>query len=142
MSYDSENIFAKILRGEAPAHIVHQDEVCLCMMDVMPQSKGHTLVIPKDPVEDIFGVSDEVLQHLILQTRRIARAVDSVFQPDGVMVLQLNRAGAGQSVFHLHFHVIARWGGLQQKMHARDFEDPKILADHAARLRDALAKSP
>ena len=141
MSYDSNNIFAKILREEAPAHIVHQDKWCLCMLDVMPQSKGHTLVIPKEPAKDIFAISGEVLQHLILQTRRIARAVDTVFQPEGVMILQLNRAGAGQSVFHLHFHVIPRWGGLQQKLHARDFEDPNILADHAARLREALAKT-
>lgn len=140
MSYDSNNIFAKILRGEASAHKVHDDQWCLCMMDVMPQSKGHTLVIPKEPVQDIFAVSDEVLQHLILQTRRIARAVDEVFQPEGVMIMQLNRAGAGQSVFHLHFHVIPRWGGLQQRFHARDFADPEILADHAARLRRALAR--
>ena len=139
MSYDSNNIFAKILRGEASAHKVHDDQWCLCMMDVMPQSKGHTLVIPKEPVQDIFAVSDEVLQHLILQTRRIARAVDEVFQPEGVMIMQLNRAGAGQSVFHLHFHVIPIWGGLQQRFHARDLADPETLADHAARLRDVLA---
>lgn len=139
MSYDSNNIFAKILRGEASAHKVHDDQWCLCMMDVMPQSKGHTLVIPKEPVQDIFAVSDEVLQHLILQTRRIARAVDKVFQPEGVMIMQLNRAGAGQSVFHLHFHVIPRWSGLQQRFHARDLADPETLADHAARLRDVLA---
>lgn len=139
MSYDSNNIFAKILRGEASAHKVHDDQWCLCMMDVMPQSKGHTLVIPKEPVQDIFAVSDEVLQHLILQTRRIARAIDEVFQPEGVMIMQLNRAGAGQSVFHLHFHVIPRWGGLQQRFHARDLADPETLADHAARLRDVLA---
>lgn len=142
MSYDSNNIFAKILRNEAPAHIVHQDEWCLSMMDVMPQSKGHTLVIPKESVQDIFAVSDEALRHLILQTRRIARAVDEVFQPEGVMVMQLNRAGSGQSVFHLHFHVIPRWGGLQQRLHAREFENPKVLADHAARLREALTTRP
>ena len=138
MSYDSNNIFAKILRGDAPAHIVHEDDRCLCMMDVMPQSNGHTLVIPKEPATDIFSVSDEGLLHLTLQTRRIARAVDSVFQPEGVMIMQLNRAGAGQSVFHLHFHVIPRWGGLQQRFHARDLADPETLAKHAERLRKAL----
>lgn len=139
MSYDSNNIFAKILRGEAPAHVVYEDELCLCFLDVMPQSDGHALIIPKEPAEDIFSVSDDVLQHLMLQTRRVARAVDSVFQPEGVMIMQLNRAGSGQSVFHLHFHVIPRWGGLQQRFHARDFADPKTLADHAARLKEALA---
>lgn len=140
MSYDSNNIFAKILRGEAPAHVVHEDEHCLCILDVMPQTTGHTLVIPKEPSTDLFDVSEECLQHLILQTRRVARAVDSVFRPDGVMIMQLNRAGAGQSVFHLHFHVIPRWGGLQERFHARDLADSEELAGHAARLRSALAK--
>jgi len=142
MTYDSNNIFAKILRGEAPAHIVHEDDMCFCMMDVMPQSTGHTLIIPREPAKDIFSVSDEGLQHLMLQTRRIAWAVDTVFQPEGVMIMQLNRSGAGQSVFHLHFHVIPRWGGLQQRFHARDLADSEMLADHAKRLREALIDEP
>ena len=78
----------------------------------------------------------------MLQTRRIARAVDTVFQPEGVMIMQLNRAVAGQSVFHLHFHVIPRWGGLQQRFHARDLADSEMLADHAMRLREALNDEP
>ena len=138
MAYDSDNIFAKILREEAPAHIVERDDYCLTMMDIMPQSKGHTLIIPKEPAEDLFSVSDTVLERLILQTRRVARAVDQAFNPDGVMVVQLNRAGAGQSVFHLHFHVIPRWGGLQLTFHARSMADPAELEHQAKQIKSIL----
>ena len=139
MTYDPNNIFAKIIRGEAPAYIVEQDELCLTMMDIMPQSPGHTLVIPKEPAKDIFGISEIGLQHVIAQTRRVAKAVDQAFNPEGVMLVQLNRAGAGQSVFHLHFHVIPRWGGLQLAFHSRSVEEASVLEDHAARIREALS---
>lgn len=138
MDYDDNNIFAKIIRGEAPAYLVDQDEYSLTMMDIMPQSKGHTLVIPKEPAVDIFGMSDRGLEQLILQTRRVATAVDTAFEPDGVMIVQLNRAGAGQSVFHLHFHVIPRWGGLQMAFHRREPEESSVLEGHAHRIRSAL----
>ena len=140
MTYDANNIFVKIIRGEAPAYIVEQDDACLTMMDIMPQSPGHTLVIPKEPATDIFEVSDRGLGKVILQTRRVARAIDRVFEPDGVMLVQLNRPGAGQSVFHLHFHVIPRWGGLQMAFHSRDVEKSEILTEHASKIRSALAE--
>ena len=140
MTYDENNIFAKIIRGEAPAYIVEQDDACLTMMDIMPQSPGHTLVIPKEPAIDVFEVSDRGLEQVILQTRRVARAIDRVFEPDGVMLVQLNRSGAGQSVFHLHFHVIPRWGGLQMAFHSRDVEKSEILTEHASKIRSALAE--
>ncbi|MCY3885294.1 MAG: HIT family protein [Gammaproteobacteria bacterium] len=139
MPYDNDNIFAKIIRKEAPAYLVEENDHCLTMMDIMPQSKGHTLVIPKEPSVNILDVSDRGLEHLILQTRRVARAVDMAFEPEGVMIVQLNRAGAGQSVFHLHFHVIPRWGGLQMAFHSRNVEDSSVLEDHAERIRGALA---
>lgn len=99
MSYDDDNIFAKILRGEAPAHVVDEDDVSLTFMDLMPQSEGHTLIIPKESAEDILHVSTEALGHVIRQTQRVAKAVDQAFHPDGVMIAQLNRAPAGQTVF-------------------------------------------
>ena len=139
MNYDANNIFAKIIRGESPAYIVEQDDACLTMMDIMPQSPGHTLVIPKEPATDIFEVSDRGLGKVILQTRRVAQAIDKVFEPDGVMLVQLNRSGAGQSVFHLHFHVIPRWGGLQMAFHSRDVEKSEVLSEHASKIRNALA---
>lgn len=139
MPYDNNNIFAKIIRKEAPAFLVEEDDHCLTMMDIMPQSKGHTLVIPKEPAVDVLDISDQGLERLMLQTRRVARAVDSAFEPEGVMIVQLNRAGAGQSVFHLHFHVIPRWGGLQMAFHSREPEHSSVLEDHAQRIRSALS---
>jgi len=138
MSYDENNVFAQILRGELPAHIVAEDDLSVAFMDAMPQSPGHTLVIPKEQAEDIFSISQVVLQHVILQTQRVASAVDQAFNPAGVMIVQLNRVGAGQSVFHLHFHIIPRWKGLDMKFHARTFEDSNVLAEHAKRIREAL----
>lgn len=139
-TYDENNIFAKIIRGEAPAYVVEQDDVSLTMMDIMPQSPGHTLVIPKEPATDVFEISSQTLQHVIVQTQRVARAVDIAFEPDGVMIVQLNRAGAGQSVFHLHFHVIPRWGGLQMAFHSRDVAESAVLNDHASKICKALAE--
>ena len=127
MSYDDDNIFAKILRGEAPAYVVEEDSVSLTFMDLMPQSKGHTLIIPKESAQDILNVSSEALGHVIRQTQRVAKAVDEAFHPDGVMVAQLNRAPAGQTVFHLHFHVIPRWSGEAMPFMARDMANPDDL---------------
>lgn len=138
MSYDDDNIFAKILRGEAPAHIVEEDEMSLTFMDLMPQSKGHTLIIPKESAQDILNVSSEALGHVIRQTQRVAKAVDEAFHPDGVMVAQLNRAPAGQTVFHLHFHVIPRWSGEAMPFMARDMADPDDLQINAEKIRKYL----
>ena len=137
--YDQDNIFAKILRGDAPSHRVYEDEWSLAFMDVMPQADGHTLVIPKDPTADIMTADPDVLARTIQTTQRIARAVRHAFDASGVMIMQLNGAKAGQSVFHLHFHVLPRSDGLDMRLHARDMADPEVLADHAKRVRDALA---
>ena len=138
MSYDDDNIFAKILRGEAPAHIVEEDEMSLTFMDLMPQSKGHTLIIPKESAQDILNVSSEALGHVIRQTQRVAKAGDEAFHRDGVMVAQLNRAPAGQTVFHLHFHVIPRWSGEAMPFMARDMADPNDLQRNAEKIRKYL----
>jgi len=138
MSYDDDNIFAKILRGEAPAYVVEEDAMSLTFMDLMPQSEGHTLIIPKESAQDILHVSSEALGHVIRQTQRVAKAVDEAFHPDGVMVAQLNRARAGQTVFHLHFHVIPRWSGEAMPFMARDMADPIVLERHAAKIRKYL----
>ena len=139
MSYDNDNIFARILRGEADAHVVLEDEHCLAFMDVMPQSSGHTLVIPREPAADLFQIGAESLMHLARTTQRIARAVKTAFEPDGIMVVQLNGAAAGQTVFHIHFHVIPRYRGEELTLHARAVAKPQDLAEHAARIQAALA---
>lgn len=138
MAYDPSNIFARILRGEVPAHKVHEDEHTLAFMDVMPQSDGHTLVIPKAAAENIFDLSPESLAATILTTQRVARAVKKAFGSPGVLIAQLNGAGAGQTVFHLHFHVVPRYAGVDLRFHAREMADPKLLAEHAARVRAAF----
>ena len=106
MAYDTNNIFAKILRGEIPAAKVYEDARALAFMDAMPQTEGHTLVIPKSEAEDLFDVSPDVLAELIKTTQRIAKAVATAFNPDGVRLMQFSRPAAGQTVFHIHFHII------------------------------------
>ena len=138
MAYDPENIFAKILRGEANAHVVLDEEHCFAFMDLMPQSPGHTLIIPREPAENIFDLSDEGLAHLTATTRRVARAVKTALNPAGLMIAQLNGVDAGQTVFHIHFHVIPRYAGEGLTFHARSMADADELAANAARIRAAL----
>ena len=138
MAYDPTNVFARILRGEIPAHKVCEDDATLAFMDVMPQADGHVLVVPKVAAENLFDLPPEALAATILTTQRVAHAVRRVFDPPGVMIAQLNGRGAGQSVFHIHFHVVPRHAGLDLRLHARDMADHAVLAEHAARVRAAL----
>ena len=138
MAYDPTNVFARILRGEIPAHKVCEDEHTLAFMDVMPQADGHTLVIPKAEAENIFDLPGPALAATILTTQRVARAVQTAFDAPGILIAQLNGRAAGQSVFHLHFHVVPRREGFDLRLHARDMADPAVLAAHAARIRAAL----
>jgi len=142
MSYDSNNVFARILRGEIPAHKVYEDEYTLAFMDVMPQVDGHTLVIPKAAAESIHEVPPDALAATIVTTQRVANAVKRAFDAPGILIAQLNGRAAGQSVFHIHFHVLPRHEGFDLRFHARDMADHTLLAEHAARVRAALADSP
>ncbi len=138
MAYDRNNVFAKILRGEIPSHKVYEDAQTLAFMDVMPQADGHTLVIPKVEAESMFDVPPEALAATIVTTQRVARAVQAAFAAPGILVAQLNGSAAGQSVFHVHFHIVPRRAGLDLKLHAREMADPVVLAAHAERIRAAL----
>ncbi len=138
MAYDRNNVFARILRGEIPAHKVWEDETTLAFMDVMPQADGHVLVIPKVEAENIFELDPDALAATIQTTQRVALAVRKAFGAPGVMIAQLNGPAAGQSVFHIHFHVLPRHAGLELRLHAREMADPAVLAEHAARVRAAL----
>ena len=142
MAYDADNIFARILRGEMNAHVVLDDMHCMAFMDVMPQSLGHTLVLPREPAENLFELSPEGLSHVAAATRRVAQAVRVAFDPGGVMVMQLNGADAGQTVFHIHFHIIPRYPGEEMKRHARSMADARQLEEQAARIRAALNAQP
>jgi len=111
-AYDDANIFAKILRGEVPSARVYEDDQVLAFMDVFPQSRGHTLVISKaSKARNLLDVEPRVLEQLIAGVQRVARAVRVALKPDGIVVTQFNGAPAGQTIFHLHFHIIPRWEG-------------------------------
>lgn len=136
-AYDEGNIFAKILRGEAPAARVFEDDHVLAFMDVFPQAKGHTLVIPKrSRARNLMDEEPEVLEKLILGVQRVTRAVRAALNPDGIVVTQFNGAPAGQTIFHLHFHIIPRWEGVALGRHAgggmADMEELKALAHQIA----------
>ena len=139
MAYNSENIFAKILRGDAPAVKVFEDEFALAFMDVMPQIDGHTLVIPKDDAETILDVDPEILGKTARTVQVVGAAVQAAFAAPGFMVAQLNGSAAGQTVPHLHFHILPRYEGLEFKMHAREMADFELLETHAQRIRSELS---
>lgn len=139
MAYDDNNVFARILRGEIPAHRVYEDESCLAFMDVMPQTEGHTLVIPKFPARGLFDLPPEQLTALILATQKVARGVRTAFQPDGLTIMQFNGAAAGQTVFHIHFHILPRYMGRELNTHAREVAAGAVLKAHAEKIRAALA---
>ena len=105
----SETVFSKILKGEIPSYKVYEDEYTYAFLDISQVSKGHTLVIPKNAAPDMLSIDPSDLQHVITSVQKVAKAVDKAFQPDGINVIQNNRAYADQSVFHLHFHIIPRY---------------------------------
>ena len=117
--YDPDNIFAKILRGDMPSVNVFEDDVALAFMDVFPQSEGHTLVIPKQvEARNFLDMPTQALGAYMERVQFVAQAVERALQPDGVVVTQFNGAPAGQTVFHLHFHIIPRWEGQSLGGHA------------------------
>ena len=138
MTYDSSNVFARILRGEAPAYVIAETEHTLSFMDVMPQAEGHALVIPKEPATNLFEISDAALQTLILEVKRLAKAAKRAYPDKGIRVFQLNDALAGQSVFHLHFHVLPSADGANFAIHRRSPATAEELAPHIDRLKRAL----
>ena len=137
--YDDTNIFARILRGEIPAHKVHEDDQVVAFMDVMPQGTGHTLVVPKAPSRNLLDADPAVLGALMAVTQKIADAAKRAFDADGVTVMQFNEAAAGQSVFHLHIHVIPRFEGVALQRHGEAMVTPEILAINADKIKQALA---
>lgn len=135
MAYDSGNIFAKILRGEVPSLKVYEDAATLAFLDIMPQARGHTLLIPKAPAENLFDLPGEMAGPVLLATQKVARAVKSAVKAPGIMIAQLNGAPAGQSVFHMHFHIIPRAEGIDLALHARAKADPAELEAVAKLIR-------
>jgi histidine triad (HIT) family protein len=140
MSYDPNNIFAKILRGEIPCHKVHEDADALVFMDVMPQSPGHALVVPKVASRNLLDADPAVIAKIMPLVQKVAVAAKTAFNADGVSIAQFNEEAGGQTVFHLHFHVMPRFEGQPLKMHGRNMEDATVLAANAEKLKAALAQ--
>lgn len=137
--YDNNNIFAKILRGELPAHKVYEDEHTLAFLDIMPRAPGHTLIIPKKAARNLLDVDPESLAHVIKTAKKIAIAGKQAFKADGITMQQFNETAGGQVVFHLHVHIIPRHDGVAMKPPASEMEKPDVLAEHARLLIAALA---
>jgi histidine triad (HIT) family protein len=137
-AYDSNNIFAKILRGEFPCYKVYEDDHTLAFLDIMPRTPGHTLVIPKAPARNILDISPEDFAHVARATQRIARAAMTAFKADGITIQQFSEAAGGQVVFHLHMHLMPRHNGAALLPPASRKEDGKVLESHAAALIAAL----
>lgn len=141
MAYDQDNIFAKILRGEIPSHKIYEDADTFSFLDVMPQTKGHALVIPKAPSENILTADTKSLGPLITTVQLIARAAMEAFQADGITIQQFNQPAGGQTVFHTHFHVLPRFEGVALKVHTGTMEDQDALAQLAEAYRGVLGNS-
>src|SRR5205807_4414740 len=136
--YDTNNIFAKILRGELPSHKVYEDDRAFAFLDIMPRAPGHTLVIPKVQARNILDVKPDDLAHVMHVAQKIAQTAMKVFSADGITVQQFNEPAGGQVVFHLHVHMMPRKNGVALKPPLSFKEEPAVLSEQASRLAAAL----
>jgi Diadenosine tetraphosphate (Ap4A) hydrolase and other HIT family hydrolases len=134
MSYDSENIFAKILKGEMPCHKVYENESTIVFMDIMPVSDGHVLVVPKSPAENILDLSEDYLTEVIKTTKLLSHAMKKALDPSGLIVKQFNGSDAGQTVFHYHMHIIPVYNSALNKNHGYEMEKPEKLESIAKKI--------
>jgi len=137
-AYDEGNIFAKILKGEIPSEKLYENDAAIAIMDIMPQTKGHCLVIPKAPSRNLLDASDETLAQVIPVVAKLARAAKAAMKADGVRVAQFNEPASGQTVFHLHFHILPMFEGVPLRPHGEGTADRETLAEHARLIRAAL----
>lgn len=137
-SYDPNNIFGKILRGELPSYKVYEDDRALAFLDIMPRAPGHSLVLPKAASRNVLDIAPEDFAHVMKVAQKIAKAAMPAFGAQGVTIQQFNEGAGGQVVFHLHVHVIPRQDGVAMKPPASHKEKPEVLAAHAAKLSAAL----
>ena len=137
-TYDPDNIFAKIIEGTIPCHKIYEDDDVLAFMDVMPQTKGHALVVPKKGSRNLLDATPETLATTIQRTQTIANAVKNSLNADGIRIAQFNEAAAGQTVFHLHIHIIPTYDGQEIRPHTGELADSAELAALAERIKAAL----
>ena len=138
MAYDENNVFAKVLRGEIPCHKLYEDEDTLAFLDIMPRTEGHALVVTKEKARDLFDVRPEALAKLMAVVQKLAPKIKDAVGAEGVLIQQFNGAAAGQTVFHLHVHILPRQEGEALKPHAGKMADPAALAATAEKIRKAL----
>ena len=139
-TYDPNNIFAKILRGEAPCVKVYEDEASLAFMDVMPRAEGHTLIVPKATARNIFDISPEDLARFMPSVQKVALAVKMGMEAEGLTIQQFNEQAGGQQVFHLHFHLLPRWAGAALRPPGGPFQPAEALRPQAERIIVALSR--
>ena len=139
-SYDNDNVFAKILRGEMPCHKIYEDDDTFAFMDIMPRGEGHCLVIPKRPARNILDVSPEDLASVMATVQKVSAAAIEAFGADGLTIQQFNEQAGGQVVFHLHVHIIPRFEGVKLRPHTGEMENQEILKQNAEKLIQAIAK--
>ena len=137
-AYDRDNIFAKVLRGEIPCHKLYEDDDTLAFLDIMPRTDGHALVITKEPAPDLFGISPEGLAKLMGVVQKLAPKIKNAVGADGVLIQQFNGAAAGQTVFHLHVHIIPRKEGVPMGREGAKMADPDALAATAEKIREQI----
>ncbi|MGE4473993.1 MAG: HIT family protein [Stutzerimonas sp.] len=142
-TYDAQNIFAQIIRGEAPCYKLYEDDDVLAFLDLFPQSFGHTLVIPKRSAAcNILDVDSEALCQVMRVVQQLTRAIVAELAPDGVQIAQFNGAPAGQTVFHIHMHIVPRYAGQGMAVHAAQKAEPAELERLQARLRARIEAAP
>jgi histidine triad (HIT) family protein len=138
--YESDNIFAKILRGDMPSVKVYEDDVSFAFMDVMPRAEGHTLVIPKTPARTLLDLDPEYLGRFMPSVQKVGRAVMAGMKAEGLLLQQFNEPASGQQVFHLHFHLLPCWTGVAIRPPGGPFESAEALKPHADKIVAALAR--
>jgi histidine triad (HIT) family protein len=138
MAYDTNNVFAKILRGELPSVKVYEDDHTLAFMDIMPQTPGHVVVIPKEAAEDMMDLSADGAATLIVATQKIAKAAKTALDASAITLVQRSGRDSGQTVFHVHFNVMPHYPGVALKLHAQGMVDPKTLVPIAQKIKAAL----
>jgi histidine triad (HIT) family protein len=133
--YDPDNIFIRIMRGELPCAKVFEDQETFAFMDAFPQGKGHSLVIHKrSKARNLLDAEPEILTPMMATVQRVAKATRRALQPDGLTVMQFNGAVSGQTIFHLHFHIIPRWEGVALGRHAAGMAEAGELTALAVRI--------
>jgi histidine triad (HIT) family protein len=137
-AYDANNIFAKILRGEAPCVKVFEDQTALAFMDIMPRCEGHTVIVPKIAARNILDIAPPDLARFMPAVQKVAVAAKKGLNAEGVKIEQYNEPASGQTVFHLHFHILPRWTGVALKPPGGPIASADVLAPIAEKIRAAL----